>query len=220
MVKNKIKQFKTDHYYRHMTILKFLTGFFIIAISIFFIFCFYQKQKTENNYNIAVNYIQNEEYDKAINIIYNIQNYKHYRDCETLLQQAENNQLYNNAIILFNNKQYKQAIELFNKIPDLKDSNNYLVKSKYNYALELFNDCKYDQAKHIFAELDNYKDSNVYNARCNLQLINYSKQIIYNYACNEFNNKNYKSALEDFILLGNYENSEAYISKIQSIKQK
>lgn len=182
----------------------------IIVFVIFFSCAFYKRHENRRNYERAIEYIQNKEYDKAIFILESLADYK---DAKEVIIETKKEKVYNDGIILFNQNNYKQSINKFEKIKDFKNSNGYLLLSKYNYGIELYKLHQYDNARYIFLELKDYLDSNLYEIRCNLYLIKHSKYLLYNAACKNFNNKNYKDALLDFILLDDYENSKKYIKK-------
>lgn len=107
--------------------------------------------------------------------------YLHSSDTEYVLdknsevvQAAEKEVAYNNALAFMTAQKYDEAIEIFEKLRGYKDSaikitecENAIVELKYNEALDLMSAQKYDDAIIIFTELGEYKNSATKIVECN-----------------------------------------------------
>lgn len=99
--------------------------------------------------------------------------YLHSYDTEYVLdknsevvQAAEKEAAYNEALSLMTAQKYNEAIDIFAKLSGYKDSaikktecENAIIELKYNEALALMSAQKYDDAIIIFTELGEYKNS-------------------------------------------------------------
>lgn len=107
--------------------------------------------------------------------------YLHSSDTEYVLdknsevvQAAEKEAAYNDALSLMTTQKYDEAIEIFAKLSGYKDSfikitecENAIIELKYNEALTLMSAQKYDDAVTIFTELGEYKNSAAKIIECN-----------------------------------------------------
>ena len=107
--------------------------------------------------------------------------YLHSYDTEYVLdknsevvQAAEKEAAYNEALSLMTAQKYDEAIEIFAKLSGYKDSaikktecENAIIELKYNEALALMSAQKYDDAIIIFTELGEYKNSAAKIIECN-----------------------------------------------------
>ena len=107
--------------------------------------------------------------------------YLHSSDTEYVLdknsevvQAAEKEVAYNDALSLMTAQKYDEAIEIFAKLSGYKDSvikitecENAIIELKYNNALALMSAQKYDDAIIIFTELGEYKNSASKIVECN-----------------------------------------------------
>lgn len=91
-----------------------------------------------------------------------------------VVQAAEKEAAYNEAIALMTTQQYDKAIEIFAKLSGYKESvskitecENAIIELNYNEALALLSAQKYDEAIIIFTELGEYKDSASKIVECN-----------------------------------------------------
>lgn len=144
---------------------------FIISI-VFLIYAFYQKEVYKNKYNLAIELMQQEEYDKAIDIFKNITNYK---DSNYKLLESQ----YNIAVLYYTMGEYTKAKKLFNELIDYFDSNTYLAKIEailtkpdisketiYQNAISLYEEKKYQDALNLFETIIDYKESNQFILNC------------------------------------------------------
>lgn len=119
---------------------------------------------------------------------------------------------YNKALDLYNNEEYLQAAEIFEKLDDYKDAQEYSKKSKnkydYNKAISLFEIKDYEGALPIFELLGDYKDAKKYYDEC-------QKEVKYNQATLLMENENYSEALEIFTQIEDVHSSKENIQLCQ-----
>lgn len=180
-----------------------------IGIVIFLIFSFYQKNKVASQYSNAIKFISEKEYDKAIDILKEL---KDYKDGEKLLSEARIGKKYEKAISLYKEKRYQEAIEIFSKLGDYQDCKSYILEAKYQSAIQLFKENKTTKSKQIFNELDDYKDSSLYLAKIEIAELDHTKTIIYKEALKLYHDENYEDALENFLSIDDYKDSQQLAS--------
>lgn len=109
----------------------------------------------ECEYQMALSYIENEEYAKAIEILKN-QLEKEYKDSREQKNFCE----YQMAIQHYKDKDYSSAIQKFTSLADknYKDSAEMLVKVKYDLGKKYLNEKSYEEGISLLKSID-YKDS-------------------------------------------------------------
>ena len=109
----------------------------------------------ECEYQMALSYIENEEYEKAVEILKNPLE-KKYKDS----QEQKNFCEYQMATQHYNDKDYSFAIQKFASLADenYKDSTEMLVKAKYDLGKKYLNEKSYEEGINLLKSID-YKDS-------------------------------------------------------------
>jgi len=134
-----------------------------------------------SNYDGSVNYGDLSSYETFYYEEYGGDRYLHSMNTEYVLdknsevvQAAEKEAAYNEAIALMTTQQYDEAIEIFTKLSGYKESvskitecENAIIELRYNEALALMSEQQYDEAIIIFTELGEYKDSTSKIVECN-----------------------------------------------------
>ena len=152
--------------------------------------------------------------------------YLHSSDTEYVLdknsevvQAAEKEVAYNNALAFMTAQKYDEAIEIFEKLRGYKDSaikitecENAIIELNYNEALALMSAQKYDDAIIIFTELGEYKNSATKIVECNeaIAAIIESK---YNEASSLIAEGKYNEALLILDEIGDYKDAVALKQK-------
>ncbi len=103
---------------------------------------------------------------------------------------------YKSGVELLKNGDYTAAIEVFEALPDYKDSDERLNEAKYGQALEFMKEKQYLSAAESFDALGDYSDSSLKMSEC-----------YYSLAELECRSKNYQQAYDYFILAGDYDDS-------------
>lgn len=137
---------------------------------------FYKREQLFRDYQLAINKIENNSYQEAINIFSKLGDYK---DSIKYIEFAKSCIIYEEAIQSFENEDYRKAVELFSQLDNFQNSNLYISKSEkmleeytimerlYTEAYELYNCEKYQESMLIFSELGGYKDSLQMFQKCN-----------------------------------------------------
>jgi len=142
-----------------------------------------------NHYNNAVSLMDKGQYQEAINVFEQLDDYKdssfrlieckynianflmstgQYQEAITIFESlvaykdSKDNLIeckYRNAITLMNAGQCQEAIAVFEILGDYKDCKNHIIECKYIHATTLIDAGHYQEAKEIFDALDGYKDS-------------------------------------------------------------
>ncbi len=89
-----------------------------------------EEMRRENNYQTACTALENKQFEKAIDLLKNLGD---YRDSKALLSQATEAKLerdYNNALGLFTEGKESEAIALFKTLGDYKDSSDLLTQAE------------------------------------------------------------------------------------------
>ena len=173
-----------------------LIATFLLFLAVI-VFAFFVRNNNIAQYDKAKEYMNREDYDKAIDVLRNLK----YEDSEILI-------IYLEAKILFDNKDYEGAISKLMDIEDFQDSKEQIQLAKYKLAIQYFENKDYDAAKQLFKDLNNYEDSKIYLERIDREQLVQLTENTYDLACNLLENKEYKMALENFSLILGYEDSE------------
>lgn len=168
---------------------KFHHIFILIAI-IIALFSFYYRawligQDREKNYNQAIQQMQAGNYQSALTLFEQIEEFK---DSPKYIE-------YLDALLLFDGEQYEEAIAKFHQLGGFLESENYILKAKkylrdmeikyqfnntlYNSAYKLYLDKEYYSAYKIFESLGDFKDSNRISEECHdkLNMLKYATTI-------------------------------------------
>lgn len=197
-------------------LLSFLIYGLIIAVILFLVYTNIKSQYYNKNYNEAVNYIETENYKKALDILERLDNLYDKNEIDTLIEECEINILYIKANDYMTNKKYDKAVEAYEELDDFKDSKELLKEAYYQYGIQLFNLEMYTKAKHMFMALNDYKESDLYLARASMHAENDSKGVVYREATELFEKGNYKEAMIYFERLGSYKDSKEMYEKCKS----
>lgn len=109
----------------------------------------------ECEYQLALSCIENEEYEKAVELLKNPLE-KNYKDS----QEQKNFCEYQMATQYYNDKDYDSAIQKFTSLSDknYKDSAEMLVKVKYDLGKKCLDEKSYEKGLNLLKSID-YKDS-------------------------------------------------------------
>ncbi|SEH86745.1 TIR domain-containing protein [Ruminococcus flavefaciens] len=118
-----------------------------------------------SRYNKAVSLLSNGDYEDAINIFNDINNFKDSND-------KINECKYKKALSLLSNDKYDEAINEFSNICGYKDSIIQIIECNYQKAYSLYKESHYDEAISLFSSSDlyNYKDSQSFLSFCKLNI--------------------------------------------------
>lgn len=175
---------------------------FMLFLLFFLSYAFRQRNNMLATYNDGIAEINNGNYEKAIEILERLGDYKDSIDLVQNAQELEKQKKierekekiekqYNAATELFNEGDFEDAIELFSQIPDYKDSNAYIEKAKklklqkeadeslYDKAYESYESGDYIMAIQKFSQLNGYEDSDeiLYNCRKGLARLQHANTI-------------------------------------------
>lgn len=140
-------------------------------------------------YNNAVKLYEASEFDEAIDVFSNLDDYK---DCADQI----NNCKYGKAMSYAKAGKYDEAISIFDKIKGYKDSADQIKDCKYNIAISYVNSGKYYEAISIFDQIKDYKDST---------------EQIYDKAMSYAKAGNYDEAISSFSKINSYKDSSDQI---------
>ena len=140
-----------------------------------------------------------------------------------VIQAAQKEAAYNEALALMSAQNYDEAIEIFVKLSGYKDSvakiaecENAIIELKYNQALALMSTQKYDDAIKIFTELGGYKNSADKINECN-NAIAAIKESKYNEASSLITEGKYKDALALLDEVGDYKDAKKLRAKCKLV---
>ena len=140
-----------------------------------------------------------------------------------VIQAAQKEVAYNEALALMSAQNYDEAIEIFVKLSGYKDSvakiaecENAIIELKYNQALALMSTQKYDDAIKIFTELGGYKNSADKINECN-NAIAAIKESKYNEASSLITEGKYKDALALLDEVGDYKDAKKLRAKCKLV---
>ena len=130
-----------------------------------------------------------------------------------VVQAAEKEAAYNEALTLMTAQKYDKAIEIFAKLSGYKESvskitecENAIIELNYNEALALMSAQKYNEAIIIFTELGKYKDSASKIVECNEAIADIIESK-YNEASSLIAEGKYNDALLLFDEIGDYKDA-------------
>lgn len=172
----------------------------------------FKRQINKINYNQALNFLSEDNYDLALDSLKNLDNYK---DANSLIKEANQGKQYQLALKCLDEKKYEEAINILNSIKDFKNSESTLKETKYQLAIQYFNYEEYDKAKLIFEDLKDYKNSEKYLDEIDIKNIEQLRKNIYEKAYNLFQEEQYSEALEKFNSILEYNNSEEYAKECE-----
>lgn len=177
-----------------------ITATIIILVSVF-LFVFSTVIMPALNYNKAVSLMENGDFDMAIAIFEELDEYK---DSEKMITNVTNEKIYKEALNCLENGNFYTAIDLFESIIDYKDSNKKLIECKYNLATYYFENKEYSDAEKLFKELD-YNDSYLMQLYCNARDTEQDSIIsaysMYTYIVSIGNNFKYLNKIQERIKL-------------------
>ena len=145
-----------------------------------------QEAVDSHKYERAKAHFNNKEFDKAIEIFTDLDDYLDSED-------RNNESKYQKAMKLLEEKNYDEAYKAFFIVYHYSDSKELLTECKYRKAVSLMDNEKYDESIAIFEELSDYSDSKEKIMECK-----------YNKANSLMSNKKIDTALSIFLELGNY----------------
>lgn len=161
------------------------------------------KIDREHNYETALSYMNEGEYEKAIELFEKL---KGYEDSEVYLMDCQNELNYRQAIAYMDAEEYEKAIELFKDLNDYEDSEVYLTncqnEANYRLAETYMEGEEYEKAIELFTELQDYQ-----NSKNNLEICRYNQALAY------IESENYEQALELLRNVSDYKNSAELLSK-------
>ncbi len=157
----------------------FLVFFFSSALE--------QRKSLLDKYNTGIEKYNNQDYQEAQQILYDLGN---YRDSVKYSMAAEeamitfqyNDKIYEEAIQFYKKEKYKQSLELFEQISDFKESRRYIedatrkIKESnnnrrvYKKAIENYKSNKLIEAISQFSKLGAYKNSEQLLKKCKFRL--------------------------------------------------
>ena len=165
----------------------------ILILSSFSIFIFsglIKRVFNEKNYQKALSYLYNTDYENAISCLEGLENYK---DANYLKEEAENGKQYEIANSYIHNGEYKKAIKKLDKIRKrsvdkelIKKIEQLLIVSKYKLAVQYYDNKEYDKAKKLFFELSSYEKSEEYLDEIDKIIVKQLTKDIYSKACKFF----------------------------------
>ena len=109
-----------------------------------------EEQKAKD-YDTAIEYLESENYDKAISGFAELGDYK---DSLGMLQEAK----YQKGVGLISNGNHDAGYAILSGMSDYKDSYEIMANSKYTRAKEFMVEQSYEQAKQLLDSIPDYKD--------------------------------------------------------------
>ena len=232
----KEKQIKLDKKEHNKRRIKLFGGVSLLAL---FIWAFISFALPFIRYTHAKDLLQNGNYDSAIQIFNELNDYK---DSKIQI----NDCIYYKALTAKTNGSFKEAIELFSQIADYRDSEELYIQSKYDYAVALIQTSNYNDALLILQSIGSYADAEALSGTCHNELAlkhmrenNFTDALVefeaagvkannesfqlcrYEVALEFMKNKDYSSAIEHYSQIVNYKDSasELNICKYTLAKQ-
>lgn len=160
----------------------------------------------KTNYEKAKELLLDEKYVEAIPILKELEDYE---DSALLLEEAENEWRYIQAIEDFENGYYDSAMSSFSYLEDYKDSRELYVEAKYLNAKQYLDSEYYEAAKDFFGELGDYKDSN--------ELIQIAEEALYLDAMEKLENKQYNEARKALFKVINYKDARKRLHELNNL---
>ena len=142
------------------------------------------KIDQEQNYNYALNLINEKRYKEAITILQEIRDYK---DSNILLEQSIDNlnkqNMYDTAKALYYDYDYYRAYNIFISLGDYLDSNilsrkvEKQLNKSYDDGIDFYNKKEYYTAKNIFSNIKEHKESKSFIDKCNEVIKRFNKKV-------------------------------------------
>ena len=128
-----------------------------------------------NNYNKAVELMEKEDYEEALEAFNSLGDYKDSKEKAAECQNGIDDANYNAALELMEKEDYEEALEAFDSLGGYKDSKEKAAECQngidYNAALELMEKEDYEEALEAFNSLGGYKDSKEKAEKCRLNIL-------------------------------------------------
>lgn len=194
-------------------LLSFLIYGVIIAVIIFLVYTNIKKMYYHSNYDKAINYIELNDYDNALEILKRLDESYEKEELDNLIEECNMNILYIRANDYMSNKKYDKAISIFEELDDFKDSIDLMNECIYQYGISLFDQGLYTRARNMFTRLMDYKESNLYFAKSAMYAEIESKEIIYKAAEELFELEKYDEAIIYYERLMDYKDSKDKYNK-------
>lgn len=156
---------------------RFKLACFLILILATFVYIYNLssiKNQLMSKYELAIEKMDTEEYDEAIELLRELGDYKdsveNLKIAEEKVKEIQRNGNYEQAVFLYETGRYEDAYTAFFELGDFRDSRAYLVKIEeainkqdenqilYDKMLEYYNSGKYEQALAILEKLGDYED--------------------------------------------------------------
>lgn len=181
----------------------------IIAVAIVFLVVRNSVIIPNQNYQAAVNLMNNGKYEEAIASFEMMDGYKDtslkIEECHTAILDAK----YGGAIELMNNGQYNDAISAFEELQGYLDSKVKIEECRYSIAIDLMNQEKYSDAISVFELISEYKDSQDRIKECSTAVT----EQYYIYAVSLMNDSRYEEAISTLEVIIDYRDSEELIEQ-------
>ncbi len=183
--------------------------FFFFAINYFIPNSKYQK---------ATELMQNEDYEGALVIFKDINNFS---DSSEKIEELENlikiEEEYDKAIKLYNDEEYEDALNIFEKIDKYKKSLDYYNECKNelkSLADNAYNNQNFNEALELYKIINEFFDVDGRIKICEEEIV---KSNLYYEAIMLFDDMNFSRALEKFNKISEYKDSLSYIEKCNQL---
>ena len=113
------------------------------------------------NYRNAKEYMENGQYEEAMNEFQKLGDYKNSKE---MAEEAEKEYLYTLANAYFNEKEFEKAYSTFDQLDGFKDSKDRSKESRYQEALRLLDIGVDNEAYTLLSKLEHYKETDTYLA--------------------------------------------------------
>lgn len=187
-----------------------LVLYFVVLLAAVLLTMHSRESVSEELYHDAMSFLQNGEYERAIEYFSQLNNYK---DSSLQAEIAQNFIVYNSAKDLLEEGKFKEAAQVFESLDGFEESAELLNETLYLYAIEEFETENYEEAGSVFDQLGDYKNSKSYAARISLILYEGKQETVYAEACSLFKQGEYEQAMQEFEELGNYLDSAELAQK-------
>ncbi|MBD5504651.1 MAG: hypothetical protein HDR09_13220 [Lachnospiraceae bacterium] len=187
-----------------ITLVSLCIAFLIVAFS----FAFVIQYNNGINYDSAIGYLKDGQYNEAQGIFSNLGKYK---NSESLLMEAEEcinkKEIYIDALKDYENKNYGSAIDKLKTIREFEDSESQIDIITYDFAKKLFDDNQLVESRKYFLQIEGYKDSAEYISRIDIKMADSTARAAYNEAKSYYDEGSYQLALTIYNDLGDYDDS-------------
>lgn len=201
---------------------------FVICVSIFIIgmaiLGAIMDAKEYDQYTTAINYIEDGNYNAAIEILLRLQN-DDYKDSKYYLKEAKTGKIEKEIDSYIKNEEYERALDLLDTIDtsgfNVDEKSEYRDKIKdikYLYGEYLYNNAQYEDALAIFANIPWYKESRTYYEDCIVKVYDKVTPHMILEAQNYYIKGDNEKALEIFKKVGS-QNSELANEYIRAIEK-